>query len=234
MGMVEIAGAIISRAQQRVEVSAQNIANMTTAGYKARRQFSDMISDAPVDPSATSSGRDDWFIDFSPGKPQNTANTFDLAIGGRGFFAVRAGEAIHYTRNGAFDRDADGHLVTPGGAVLQANGGDLMLGTGEVKILGDGTVLQDNQPVDRIVIADFADTRVLQPAGDGLFAAPSGTARDVAAPQIRQGMLESSNVSTADEMRSSMAALRSAEAGQRVVQVYDDLMGRAITAFGQG
>ena len=56
---------------------------------------------------------------------------------------------------------------------------------------------------------------------------------DAEQPVVRQGMVEASNVSMADEMLALMAALRSAESAQRVVQVYDDLMGRALTAFGQ-
>lgn len=234
MGAIEIAGSIISRATQRVEISAQNMANMTTPGYKARHQFSTLII-APQNnqPISFVDQQNQQAIDFTNGKLTNTGNPFDLAISGSGFFVVQSAGGTFFTRNGQFSRDADGHLVTPDGMILQSATGDVTVGGSDVKILSDGTVLDGGQPAARLAIADFADPHTLQPAGAGLFAAPAGAARDVASPQIRQGMLETSNVSTADEMLSVMAALRSAETGQRVVQVYDDLMGRALTAFGQ-
>ncbi len=232
MGLVEIGEVIISRAARRVEVAAQNIANMTTAGYKARRPFFDMVTSAPG-ASAAWAGPPEGSVDFTVGKLQNTGNAFDLALAGRGFFVLRSGDDTLYTRNGQFSRDAEGHLVAPGGAVLQSGGGDVTVGAAAVAVLADGTILQDGEPVDRVSIADFADTRVLRDAGAGLYAAPPGAASELALPQIRQGTLETSNISTADEMLSVMAAMRSAETGQRVVQAYDDLMGRALTAFGQ-
>jgi len=93
-------------------------------------------------------------------------------------------------------------------------------------------VLDGDTPVGRLAVVSFADTSVLRPIGAGLFSAPEDAAQPVSA-ELHQGMLETSNVSTADEMVSIMAALRSAQSGQRVVQVYDDLMGRAVSAFGQ-
>jgi flagellar basal-body rod protein FlgF len=230
MGMIEIASAILSRAQGRVDVASQNIANMTTPGYKSRRQFFEMIDADKTQPWEPRSQQTS--VDFTPGKLQTTGNTSDFAIQGRGFFVVRAGNETLYTRRGQFTRDADGHLVTADGAVLQSNGGDVTVGTGTMSVLADGTVMQDGQPGDRIAVADFADTKALEPAQNGLFKAHSGAALDMAAPQIRQGMVETSNVSTAEEMVTMMAALRSAESGQKMVQVYDDLMGRAITSFG--
>jgi flagellar basal-body rod protein FlgF len=249
MGAIEIATSILSRSEQRVEIAAQNLANMTTPGYKSRQPFADLITGAWDSPtvSAPGSGQDKPQVNFTDGKLQQTGNPYDLAISGSGFFAVRSGDAVYYTRNGQFSRDSDGHLVTAGGMALQSDGGDVTLGTNSktgannttgasnnsVTILADGTILEGGQPVSKLTLADFADTKTLQPAGDGVFSAPAGAARGVDNPQIHQGMLEASNVSTADEMISMMAALRSAGTGQHVVQVYDDLMGRALTAFGE-
>jgi flagellar basal-body rod protein FlgG len=226
MGMIEIAGAILSRAQERVDVASQNIANITTPAYKSRRSFFGMI-----DPDRGQSSQSST-VDFTAGKLQSTGNASDFAIQGRGFFAVRQGNAVFYTRRGEFSPDADGHLVTPDGAVLQSGGGDVTVNSGTMSVLADGTVMQNGQPGDRIAVVDFADSKVLEPMQNGMFKAPSGAALDMAAPQIRQGMIETSNVSTAEEMVTMMASLRSAESGQRLVQVYDDLMGRAITTFG--
>ena len=245
MGSIEIASTILSRAEQRVEIAAQNLANMTTPGYKARRPFSDLIAGAAdgVAQASTQSSKGEMSLDVSNGKLQNTGNPYDLAISGSGFFAVRSGSAIYYTRNGQFHTDADGALVTVNGMVLQSDGGDVTVGatrrdgvssgSDDFKVLSDGTVLEAGQPIARLTICVFADPSALKPVGDSAFSAQGSDAQDVSNPQIRQGMLETSNVSTADEMISMMAALRSATTGQHLMQVYDDLMGRALSAFGQ-
>lgn len=228
MRLEELAGVILSRATNGVEVSAQNVANVTTPGYKSRMSFESALSstaDALHQQSATT-------IDYSAGDLRSTGNAFDLAISGSGFFAVRNDLGLLYTRNGQFSRTADGRLVTPEGCVLQSTSGDLVIGQGDPKVLADGTVLDGEEPVGRILISDFSDYAALRPSGSGLFSAQEESVANANAT-IRQGMLESSNVSTAGEMIATMAALRSAQSGQHVMQAYDDLMGRVLTAFGQ-
>jgi flagellar basal-body rod protein FlgG len=231
MGMLELGGVIIAQATQRAEFAAQNMANMTTAGYKARRQFISLIDSG----GALAKANNLWAqtIDFAPGKLQQTGNPLDLAIAGAGFFTVRTTDGIFYTRAGQFRQDTSGNIVTADGAVLQSANGDIKLSDGPITVLADGTVQQDGQPVAQLQISDFEDPAALKQVGNSLFAAPTGAALDVAAPQIRQGVIETSNVSTASEMISLMTAIRSAETGQRVIQVYDDLLGRVLTAFGQ-
>jgi flagellar basal-body rod protein FlgG len=233
MGIVELGGVIIAQATQRVELAAQNMANMTTAGYKSQRFQTLVNAQAGVAPSGLASSPAEMSVDFTAGKLQHTGNPFDLAVADGGFFTVRLDDQILYTRAGQFVRDAQGRLINSEGAVLQSTGGDVHLEKGEVSVLPDGTLAQGSQPISQLAIAAFDDPHVLKPVGASMFSAPPGAARDGAGSQIRQGMLESSNVTTADEMVSMMAALRSAETGQRLVQVYDDLMGRVITAFGQ-
>jgi flagellar basal-body rod protein FlgF len=228
-GVSEIAGTILARAFQRTEVAAQNMSNMTTPGYKARRWFP---LAATVD-SNGSSPNTGSMIDFAQGQLQNTGNPLDLALSGTGFFVVRSDDGTYYTRDGQFVRGSDGRIETSGGLALQAaSGGDITVTSANPQILTDGTVLDGGQPVARVATAKFSDLSSLKPAGGGLFTASSDDSEDGNA-QIHQGMLETSNVSTADEMISIMSALRSAESGQKVIQVYDDLMGRALNAFGQ-
>lgn len=216
----------------RVETAAQNLANATTPGFKARLQFPTLVAGDPGE-SVVNAPRGDSAIDFTNGQLRNTGNPFDLAISGSGFFVVRSRDGVFYTRNGQFGVDADGRLVTPDGLSLQSSAGDVVVSRNDPKVLADGTVLDGQQPAGRLAIVDFSDPRVLRAAGAGLFSASGETPRDVAVPQVRQGMLETSNVSTADEMLTIMTALQSAQSGAKMVQVYDDLLGRAVTAFGQ-
>lgn len=232
-GLGEVAGVILARAFQRTELAAQNLSNITTPGYKAVRSF--MLDSADHPPlSSTDDGAAAQSVDFSEGKLQKTGNPFDLAITGQGFFTVRSDDGeIYFTRDGQFSRGPDGSLVTPAGLTLQsASGGDVTVSQNNPQILSDGTIVENGQPVAQLQLSNFSDLSALHPVGGGLFTAPADEAMAVSA-QVQQGMLETSNVSTADEMISIMASLRSAESGQKVVQVYDELLGDAASAFGQ-
>lgn len=226
MQITEIAAQILARAERRAEAAAQNITNASTPGYRRRIGFEEMLSlGAPGAPPAT---------DFSAGQLIETGNPTDLAIAGQGFFAVRAEEGILYTRQGQFRRDDQGRLVTAQGLALQsAEGGDLIVAAGAFQVAADGVVTQEGEPVARIALVDFADRVTLRGGEGGAFSAGDAEPAAVAAPAIRQGMLESSNVNMGDEMVAMMEAVRRAETGQRLVTTYDDLMGRALNLFGQ-
>lgn len=231
-GLIEIASSIMADSARSVEVSAQNTANMTTPGYKRRLDFSQVMAAGP-DAAGRASPRQ-TSIDFTFGKLVDTGNPHDLALSGEGFFVVRTtAGAIRYTRDGQFSRDPDGRLVDGRGSVLQADGADLVLRSNRAEFLADGVVLEDGEPVARLDVVEIADRALMSPAQGGGFVAPLESVATLATPSVRQGAMEMSNVSTAAEMVSIMAALRRAEAGQRLATVYDDLMGRVITTFGQ-
>lgn len=219
----------LNRAQGSAETAAHNIANVGTTGFKRRIEFSQLLAQA--DSVSLEQGS---VIDFRSGHQVTTGNAYDLVISGEGFFVVRGANGEVYTRDGQFHRDPDGRLLNSVGQALQVeSGGDLVLrGTG-FRIATDGVVTEDGAVVARVAIVDFKDRQGLRPVGGAAFAASSDVAEPVDSPSLRQGALESANVATGDEMVSMMAALRRAETGQHLVQLYDDLMGRALSTFGQ-
>ena len=230
---VDSAATILSQAQRRVEVSGQNISNMTTPGYKRQISFSTFLENST--PLNSASAGISTTTDFTAGKQVGTDNSRDMAIGGNGFFVVQAEGRLLYTRHGEFLRGPDGRLTTTEGYPLQqAGGGDLVVRTDRFEVLEDGTVVEAGQPVGKVSVVDFENHSVLARAEGGLFSAPEGLAFAVDAPGLRQGMLETSNVSTGDEMITIMEALRRAETGQRLVNGYDDLMGRALSRVWTG
>jgi flagellar basal-body rod protein FlgG len=171
--------------------------------------------------------------DFHQASLTATSNPLDIAISGNGFFQLRAGDSILYSRQGQFRLAADGTVVTPQGyALQQAGGGDLVLEHQAVTILEDGTVLDNNVPVARLGVFAPADPASLQPVGESFFAAP-GAMEAAPDAMLRQGMIENSNVALGDEMVAMTAAVRQSETGARLVQIYDDLMGRVISSLGQ-
>lgn len=256
--IVDSATAILSGSERRLEIISQNVANIATPGYKRQVGFAVLTTPdaaAATQPDAARRARDSdlrgayaaapgWRTrsDLAAGKLSATGNPLDLAIAGDGFFQLRDGNDLVYSRQGNFRLAGDGTLVTPQGFVLQqAGGGDLILERAAVTIAPDGTVLDNARPVARIAVflpaaADGAQGNAAATAHaiDGaLFRFDGGDAREVPGAQIRQGMVEASNVSVGEEMVTMMAALRQAESGARLVQVYDDLLGRAITGFGE-
>lgn len=209
------------------------MSNITTPGYKRRVSFVQIL--AGVGSTQGQSTQSSISTDFSSGKILETGNPLDLAVAGSGFFVVAGPDGrLVYTRQGQFHRDADGRLLTGAGQAVQTDGGgDLVLRSEVFKVTPDGVVLENGEPRAKLAIIDFTDPAAATPGEAGGFGAPESMVVTVSRPSIRQGALESSNVSNGDEMVAVMEALRRAESGQRLINVYDDLMGRALTAFGQ-
>lgn len=231
-GLVDAATAILGVSEKRLAIAAHNVSNISTPGFKRQIGFSQLLRAAEGDVSSLPEVA--VRHSFMQGKLSETRNPLDLAISGEGFFSLRAGDRILYSRQGQFALSADGNLVTPQGYVLQQQGGgDLVVDDAQVTIQQDGTVLDAGRPVARIELFAAADAGALDPVGESCFSASSTAMDAVADPVIRQGMVESSNVELGDEMVSMMTALRQSESGAKLIQVYDDLIGRAITSLGQ-
>jgi flagellar basal-body rod protein FlgF len=231
-GLVESATAILNASERRLETVSNNVSNMSTPGFKRQINFNDVLSGVE---SASSADSLRIRSDLSQGQMKSTGNPLDLAISGSGLFRLRSGEAVVYSRQGQFKLAPDGTVTTPQGHVLQqAGGGDLVLDRAAVEILEDGTVLDQGRPVARIAIFAPVAGAEMASLGGSLFTAAEDQMEEAPGATVRQGMVESSNVMAGDEMVTMMAAVRQAETGARLVQIYDDLIGRAITTFGQG
>jgi flagellar basal-body rod protein FlgG len=228
---IDIAASVLSQSERRVEIAGQNIANLTTPGYKRRVSFAAFL---PPDGSGLDPLTTGVTPDLAAGKLSETGNPYDLAIAGGGFFTINVAGQSLYTRQGQFQRDADGRLVTAQGFAVQAEGGgDIRLKSADFKVLDDGSVVEDGEPVAKLAIVDFANPQNAAYAEGGLLSMPDADVKPAETSRLRQGMLEASNVSMGDEMISMMEALRRAESGQRLAGVYDDLMGRVLNAFAQ-
>jgi flagellar basal-body rod protein FlgG len=222
----------LSASERRLENVSNNVSNISTPGFKRQISFEEVLGGRDAASAQASLRRQS---DLTQGQLRTTGNPLDLAISGPGFFRLRSGEDIVYSRQGQFKVGADGTVVTPQGEVLQqAGGGDLVLERSNVEILEDGTVLDGTRPVGKIGVYVAADPAALRSLGGSTFADSAETMEDAPASAVRQGMVEASNVVLGDEMVAMMETVRQSEGGARLVQVYDDLLGRAITTFGQG
>jgi len=190
-------------AQQRaMEVTATNIANMNTPGYRAlRTQFADWLSrqnNADTPPGgrviAYTQDRATW-RDSKSGTLRQTGNPFDLGLPGEGFFALETPAGTRLTRNGRFAPLTDGTLAdSAGNALLDTAGQAIRIGATDTRVViaGDSTISSENGQLGRVGVVRPEDPTRLTAQGDTLLD-PRGPTVAVTAPNITQGAIEDSN-----------------------------------------
>ena len=231
--------------QMRLEVLANNIANINTSGFKGEKtifRVEDQSVTAPENGAADEiqalspySPPFETRVDFSQGALQKTGNPLDVAINGNGFFSVQTPDGIQYTRQGSFSLNEQGMLIAPDGYEVQGEGGGITIEAGKVEIDMDGGILVDGEEVGRLKITDFENPDTLQKAGNSRFIA---TEKSVAvdAPDgttISQGHIESANVSPILAMTEMIETTRAFEAYQKVIQTVDEATGTSIDQVGK-
>ncbi|HVP29083.1 MAG TPA: flagellar basal-body rod protein FlgG [Myxococcota bacterium] len=239
--------------QVRIDAVANNLANVSTTGFKkSRAEFQDLFYETLQAPGAQSStgntvptgvqiGHGVRFAAvsriFGQGDRVNTGHELDLAIEGDGFFQVQKpdGETV-YTRDGTFKRDRDGNVVTNHGYPLIPNI-QIPTDTIQLTILADGTVsaLQAGQqtPTDlgRIELARFVNPSGLRALGNNLFVPTeasgdpqTGNPDEEGFGAVSQGFLEMSNVNVAEELVNMILSQRAFEVNSRVMQTGDQML----------
>jgi flagellar basal-body rod protein FlgG len=240
--------------QLNVEVTANNIANMNTTGYKRQRaEFQDLLY-MNVERMGVSSSAGQTIVPTgvqvgvgvkagsvyrvtSQGNIEVTSNPYDLAISGEGYFTVQMPDGRDaYTRAGNLSRSAEGTLVTEDGFTLSP-GITIPEDSAEVTINREGVVFArsgtetEPQQVGQIELARFVNPAGLEAIGDNLFyeTAASGPAA-LATPgtagtgTVMQGFLETSNVDAVSEISELIQAQRAYEMNARVITASDEML----------
>ena len=254
MRSMDIAGTGMQAQQTNVEVISNNIANMTTTGFKRRRaEFQDLIyqnlrrvgsnsSDTgSVVPSGAQVGLGVKTAAIyrinAQGNLQQTSNTLDMAIQGHGYFQVTmpTGETA-YTRDGTFGLapdgtivTADGHTVQPGLQIPAAATDVTVNASGQVQVTLQGQTAP--QTVGQLQIAVCPNEAGLESQGDNLFLQTSASGAPVAGNPgaqgfgtVMQGFVESSNVNVVSEITSLITAQRAYEMNSKVISASDEMM----------
>lgn len=231
--LIDIAAGIMATSENRLEYVSQNVANTGTVGYKKQVPFSNYIQDFKLLSAERASLA--AFTDYNQGKLTETKNPLDMAVTGPGFFKLRADDNTYFSRQGLFHLGKDGSVLSTQGHVLQqASGGDLVLGSDRVEILQDGTILEQGRPIAQVGLYETKNMSSLKAIGGTLFQIDETDMDEAKQAKIHQGMVEAANITLSDEMIEMMGAIRQAEIGARLIQVYDTLLGQAISTFGQG
>ncbi len=217
---------------ESLDMLANNLANTETGGYKTDREFYNLYVSADAAgelQAATLPVIERPWTDFSQGTLRPTGGPLDLALSGRGFFAVDGPSGSLFTRNGSFRVSRAGTLVTTEGyAVRTTTGGNLKVQpSAAVDIAADGTVRQNGQTLGRIEIADFADTGSMVKQGASYFQS-AVSAQAAAGTEVQQGKLESSNVTAAESAVRLVAVMRQFEMLQKAASLGSQMNREAV------
>ncbi len=255
MRSLSIAATGMMAQQRNVEVVSNNLANMNTTGFMRRRtEFHDLLyqnlrrvgstsSDAgTIVPSGVQLGLGvklaAVYRIHEQGNLNPTDNAFDLAVQGKGFFQIQMPNGdTAYTRDGTFQLNADGQIVTHDGYPVLPNinvpnnAVDVAINaSGEVLAKLDGQVNYSN--VGQIQTAIFANDTGLESIGSNLYLetpasgnATTGSPGSAGYGTVLQGFLETSNVNAVEEISNLISAQRAYEMNSKVIQTSDEMMG---------
>ena len=237
--------------QTNLDVIANNLANLNTMGFKKSRvDFEDLMyreiarvnglagDTANSNSAGVGTGIANTSKVFTVGDVKKTERNLDVMIQGNGFFEIMMPDGEYgYTRNGSFQVDKDGMLVTADGYALSSmiqlpdNMEDLLIntdGTVKVKIVGEDQLTE----IGKIELAKFVNSAGLQPIGDNTYlpSEQSGNALYATPGEdgsglLTQGFLEASNVKMVEELTNMVLAQRAYEINSKVIQASDEMLG---------
>ncbi len=228
--------------RREMDITANNIANAQTAGFKVEQVMLTSNSDSRarhLDGPDRVAFVDEWALgrDFSQGSLQSTGRPLDLALEGEGFFVLQTEAGERFTRDGSFTMNAQGEVTTADGARLLDDGGAPIVlnpGAGQITISETGAISQDGQPGQRLGIAVFENTAALQKEGTNRFTAPEDAERLIdGLPYVRQGFIEGSNVRPMTEITRMMEVSRAYASVTRMIRDADELSRKAIERLGR-
>lgn len=256
----QIAASGLMTAMFRQDVAANNLANIETVSFKPDRAFTiprdaarieDHLGDVPSNKLLERLGAGVLMAptqtDFSQGALDRTGNPLDVAIQGRGFFAVAAGPAVgaagqqvRLTRDGRLTLNDKGDLVTVTGGrnVLDVSGRPIRLEPGlPIEINGDGTIRQGGSEVARMQVVNVTNTALLRKVGHNLYMAPSDAYNTsdtgFGAGELVQGHVEHSAVDPIRAMMAAQDAAYDVNNATRLLSIQDEITGRLINSFGR-
>lgn len=255
-GALNVARTGLDAQNTRMQVIANNLANVNTTGFKRdRASFETLAYQAVTTPGAASSGQNKYAIGLNlgtgvqmtgtaridtQGSLTTTNNALDLAIEGAGYFQVAMPDGrTGYTRAGDFNLSAEGKIVTPDGMALQPEITIPEDATG-ITIAADGTVSasvagqSEATELGKIEIARFVNPAGLQAIGNNLLletgasGAPQvGAAGEAGRGSLRSGALEGSNVNVVEELVDMIETQRAYEVNSKMIQATEEMMRNA-------
>jgi flagellar basal-body rod protein FlgF len=210
--------------RSHMDIIANNVANMSTSGYRAQNMvFTEFVEKADREDAT----KDDLSFVLDYGHYQNTqagplkqtGNDLNAAIQGPGYFGIQTPEGVMYTRNGDFQLNANGELSTGNGYLVADDGGGTLTvprDASRIFISEDGALSTDEGEVGRLMVVEFENVQQLEAMGNGLYKTEAPTI-EAENSRVKQGMLEGSNVNPVLEMTRMIDVLRSYQSTQNML-----------------
>ncbi len=241
--------------QHRMDTLTNNLANVTTTGFKKEGSTSQSfdallaykLKDSSISPRIPQNigfnqpgvkiGEN--YTDYSQGSFKITDNTYDMALSGDGFFTIeftnKAGEtSTKYTRDGSFTLTQEGYLVTKDGDYVMGTNGRIRLDPVKDTVIDQqGNIFQDDALISRIRITDFENYDYLKKYGENMLEPVEGATYRNADYKLFSGYLEMSNVNTVTEMVDLIAITRQYEANQKIIKSIDSTLEVAANQLGR-
>lgn len=222
-----------------LEITANNIANQNTTGFRAERTLFQefLVESNQVD---TNNTQDTSLVidpvsvtDFSQGSLTQTHAPLDFAIAGDGFFAVETQNGVRYTRDGHFGVSPFGELITRNGdTVLDDSGAPILFDPqgGAISLSPEGDLQQNGTLLGRLGVYTFANNQSLQREGNNLFsAAQEATALDIVS--VEQGFIENANVQPIRGITNLISISRAYAQASELIETSNELSRDAIRTF---
>ncbi|MBW2663510.1 MAG: flagellar basal-body rod protein FlgF [Deltaproteobacteria bacterium] len=219
----------------RLDCVTNNIANVNTPGFKTELfhflegNVAGGISDGnPIQRPAAA-------VDYSSGVIQKTGNVLDLAIDGKGFFAVQTKNGVAYTKDGRFTLNKNGELITQAGDYVLGGNGKITINGNDIRISKEGVISVDGNAVDTLKIESFREPSALVKINTGFYRNPDNLAGAKKEENIcvQSGYLELSNVQVVREMVKMINIQRTFESYQKVIQTISEQDKASTTRIGR-
>ena len=229
-------------AYRAMDVIANNLANASTPGFKREAaKFEEHITqmrpaEGETGMQSVSFVKDAGILrDVTQGSIERTGAMYDVAISGKGYFAVQTPAGLRYTRDGHFSLDANGQIVTTDGHPVQGDGGAITItpDDGDIVIAPDGTVSGKTGQLAKMKVVDFADSATGMTKEGGNLYSTTSTPIVPTATTLKQKMLEGSNVQPVLEISRMIEVMRAYEATATLSKSHEDLKRQAIEKLGQ-
>jgi len=235
--------------QRNLNVVAQNLTNVSTAGFKEGRYTSSTFDDVlysrvgnKYKGGAEDIGRQSYirassqvYTDYAQGALEPTAINLDFAIEGDGFFAIQTEEGdTLYTRTGSFSLDEEGYLwLGEFGRVMSVSEEPIYLGTDKITADSAGRIFtEEGGFLGQLGVFDFEDYAQLRHNEQSFFVNEGGEP-ELVFPRIHHKYLERSNVDVVNQMTDLISSQRAMQSAAQVSRMYDDLMGKAVNDIGR-
>jgi len=230
--------------ERQLDVVANNVANVNTAGYKADRSlFEEYLRSGAHEDNFIGADRRVSYVqdrgtyrDTAQGALQQTQNPLDVAIDGGGFLVVQTGGGERYTRDGGLQINGTGQLVTAGGDPVLGTGGPIVFQPADhdINISPDGTVtvLEGAGRTDsirgKLRLVSFTDAQRMLKEGSNLYSAGEAAPLPDIKSRVQQGFIEKSNVNSVAEMSTMLEVTRAYQQIANMLQAESDLHKSAI------